>query len=192
MNAELSLSRANRTLLDQESTVLVFVDVQQRLLQHIHGRETVLENCIRLARFAHVLELPVLVCEQQKLGPTAEPLRLALEQGGFYAPIPKVRFSCMDVEDFAAALKKTGRSTLLLAGIEAHICILQTALHALDTHRVHVAADAVGSRAPHNRDLALERMRHAGVVVGSAETAMYEIMRGADAPCFRHVLPLVK
>ena len=111
MNAELSLSRANRTLLDQESTVLVFVDVQQRLLQHIHGRETVLENCIRLARFAHVLELPVLVCEQQKLGPTAEPLRLALEQGGFYAPIPKVRFSCMDVEDFAAALKKTGRST---------------------------------------------------------------------------------
>ena len=180
-------------LLRREALALVLVDMQEKLLPHIHGHEDVLANCVRLASFARIMRLPVLVCEQVKLGDTVAPLRKAV---GDVAPIVKSSFSCFGARDFMQALEREQVSTLLLAGIESHVCILQTALHAL-VHRtarcsVHLAADATGSRAPHNRDLALERLRQAGVIVSSTEAAIFELMGTAECAEFKQVLPLVK
>jgi len=179
----------NPHILRRQGAALVLIDMQQRLLPHIEDHEGVLANCIRLARFARIIGLPVIVCEQQKLGPTVGALMAVLPE---QQPVEKLHFSCLDEPGCSMRLEDAGCSTLLLAGIETHICVLQTALHGLETRQVHVAADATGSRAALNRTLALERMGRAGVVVSSVETAIFELLEQAGSDEFRQALPLVK
>lgn len=176
-------------LLRREECALLFIDVQERLLPHIHEHEGVLANCVRLARFAHLINMPVLFCEQVKLGPTVEPLREAI---GDVAPVTKASFSCFGAEEFCTRLEGFERSTLLVTGIESHVCVLQTALQGLVRYSVHIVADATGSRAPLNRDLALERARRTGAVINSTEMAIFELLAQADSEEFRQALPLVK
>ena len=180
------------TLLRREDTLLLFVDLQERLVPHIHNHEPLLANAVRLARCAGILGLPMLRCEQDKLGPTLAPLRETLGDSPVF---PKLSFSCFGAEWFAEARAAARRKTLLLVGVEAHVCVLQTALQALaapEGYAVHVVADAVGSRAPHNAELALARLRAAGAVITSTETAVFELLGRAGSDEFRAVLPLVK
>lgn len=176
-------------LIEPRDTVLAVIDVQEKLLPHIHGRERIVENIVRLVRFAQILEIPVLAAEQGKLGPLVEPIREAL---GAVVPFPKLEFGALGCKAFADALKGLGRGTLLVTGIEAHICVAQTALQALPTYGVHVVADAVGSRDPANREVALGRLGQAGAVLTSTEMAMYELLKEAGTDVFRKILPLVK
>jgi len=107
-------------------------------------------------------------------------------------PIQKADFGCFGCAEFVEALEGLGRRTLVLTGIEAHICVLQTALGALPDYAVYVVADATSSRTPENRDLALQRMLQAGVTITSTEMVMYEVLRRAGTDEFRAVLQLVK
>ena len=108
-------------------------------------------------------------------------------------PINKTSFSCCGSEAFQAAVKQIGRYQVLLAGIETHVCVQQTALDLLDDgYEVQILADAVSSRAPESRDVALERMRSAGVVITTTEAALFEILRRAGGPVFKQLLNLVK
>lgn len=176
-------------LISGEDTVLVVIDVQEKLLPVIADKEPLLANVIRLAKFAAIAGLPVVVTEQEKLGPTVSDLRAELPASD---PIGKITFDCFGEYRFQARLNALGRKTLLLAGIEAHICVAQTALSALDHYTVHVVADAVGSRAPANRQVALDRLRQNGATITSTEMAIYEILRQAGTSEFKAVLPLVK
>lgn len=176
-------------LLRREHTVLALVDVQERLLPHIHDHESVLANCVRLVRFASILGMPVIVCEQEKLGPTVGALQAVLSE---YAPLSKTRFSCFGAEGFGFRLEDASCKNLLLAGIETHVCVLQTALEAMERYNVHVVANATGTRATYDRDMALRRLRQAGAVTSSVEMTLFELMEQAGTEEFRQALPLVK
>ncbi len=181
--------RPRSWLARRHDSVLVVIDVQDKLLRHIHGGEAVLDRAVRLVRAARTLGVPIVWTEQEKLGGTAA--RLARELDGL-EPVRKLSFGCFGCEPFVQALEATGRHTLVLAGIEAHICVAQTAFQGLQAFDVHVVADAVGSRKPLDRDTALARLGRAGAVVTTWEAVVYEWLERAGTDTFRAVLPLVK
>ena len=110
-----------------------------------------------------------------------------------FAPSEKVAFSACGAKGFISALKSKKVSHVLLCGMEAHVCILQTCLDLLDKgFRVFVVADAVSSRAPENHRLALQRMRDAGAIIVTTEMALFEILGEAGTDEFKHVLALVR
>jgi isochorismate hydrolase len=176
-------------LLRREDTLLLVVDAQERLLPALHDSARALANVRRLVAFAAQIGVPVEYTEQEKLGPTAAVLR-ALWGGA--EPVVKREFDALSNAVLAARLAGRERRCLLLAGFEAHICVAQTALHASEHFAVQVVADAVASRDPENRLLALDRLRAAGVTVTSTEMVIYELLRQAGTDEFRAALPLVK
>lgn len=177
------------TLLKREDCVLVVIDAQEKLMPVIHDKEGVTANILRLVKFAEIIGLPVVVTEQQKLGPTLPDIREAMSD---YQPLEKISFDCFGEDAFRDRMAQIDRRTLLLCGIESHICVCQTALAGSDSHQVQVISDAVGSRAQHNWVIALERMRARGVVLTSTEMVIYELLGKAGTEEFRATLPLVK
>jgi nicotinamidase-related amidase len=178
--------------LRREDAVLVVVDIQERLAAAMAERGRVEENAVRLVRLARLLGVPVLVTEQypRGLGPTVAPLR---EHLGGLAPIEKLTFDCCGEPAFLAAVGATGRGTALLAGMEAHVCVLQTALGLLGQGAaVHVVADAVCSRDAANAATGLALVRDAGAVVTCTETAVFQLLGRAGTEEFKAALPLVK
>jgi len=180
-----------RFQLRREDTVLVVVDVQERLAAAMAERARVEANALRLVRAARLLGVPVLATEQypRGIGPTVE--ALGAELGA--APVEKLTFDCCGEPAFLAALGAAGRGTAVLCGMEAHVCVLQTALGLLARGRtVHVVADAVCSREAANARTGLELVREAGAVVTCTETAIFQLLGRAGTAEFRAVLPLVK
>jgi nicotinamidase-related amidase len=168
--------------LSADSSVLLVVDLQERLMPAISGAQAVLENAGRLIQAAVRLDVGVTTTEQDpdKLGPTVEPVAALL-------PTPAVAKST-----FAADLSFP-TSTVVVCGCEAHVCVLQTVLALRASgHDVAVAADAVGSRSPDNRDAALARMRAHGVDVVTTEMVVFEWLGSSRNPAFREVQKLIK
>lgn len=181
---------ASGGLLAGSGCVLVIIDIQEKLLPVMSAKEDVLENSAKLVRFAGIIGLPVLVTEQGKLGPTMSDLTGDIDN---FAPILKLDFDACAVPEFVEALGRTGGRTVLLAGIESHVCVMQTALSLLARgYKVHVVSDAVSSRTPENRDVALGRMRDAGAVISSAEMAIFELLKRAGTDEFKETLKIVK
>jgi len=179
----------NDTLLEREESLLVIIDVQERLLPAMAHREAVAENARRLIAFSDIIGLPVIVTEQEKLGPTVLDLS-HLEQT--VKPISKVAFNCFLCDEFADAIHRSGRKTLILTGLEAHICVAQTALYAVPEFKVHTVRDAISSRTIDNWSTAVERMRANGVTITSTEMVIYELLKRAGTDEFKATLPLVK
>ncbi|HRK36215.1 MAG TPA: hydrolase [Candidatus Hydrogenedentes bacterium] len=179
-------------MLDRDSATLVVIDFQEKLLPKIHDADAIGSQAIKLIRFARELGMPILWTEQypKGLGHTVEPI--AAELGG-ETPIEKTVFGCIAAPGFASALAASGRKQLLLTGIEAHICVMQTALAALDEgYEVFIPKDAVGSRTPAEYDAGLERLQRAGAEIVTTEMAMFELLREAGTPEFKKTLPLFK
>lgn len=175
-----------------ETTVLVLVDVQVKLAAVMPDRETLIDRLVRLARGARILGVPILATEQipAKLGPTVA--ELSPELGG--PAIVKSSFSCMGCDEFRRQLDLLGRGHVLLAGIEAHVCVYQTAADLLETNHygVDVVADAVASRDAEHRRVALDRMAAMGARLTVTEMALFEMLRSAEHRAFREILRLVK
>lgn len=183
---------APTAMLHLDQSVLVLIDLQGRLAQLMHGREALFDNVQRLIRGAQALGLPILWLEQypQGLGPTI-PEVAGLLTG--LTPIPKTCFSACGNETFLAQLASLERSQVLLAGIEAHVCVYQTALDLLaGKYEVQVVTDAVSSRTAANAELGRHRMHAAGARLTSVEMALFELLRTADAPAFKAIARLVK
>jgi nicotinamidase-related amidase len=188
-NAEIA-----RRPLEAERTVLVVIDIQEKLLPPIFQREQLLRNSALLIRLARILQMPVLMSTQyaKGLGDTVPQIRSLLPD---VAAIDKQMFSCFGSDVFCSVLKRLpgNRNTVLLCGMESHICVMQTALGALrDGYVVHVASDAVSSRTEWNWKIGLERMRSAGAVISSTEMAIYELLRSSAEPAFREMLQHLK
>ena len=179
-------------MLTPDQTALVLIDVQGRLAQLMHDRDALFDSLQRLVKGVRVLGLPILWLEQypQGLGPTIPELAALLSD---LQPVAKTSFSACGSEEFGRQLAATGRRQLLLAGIEAHVCVYQTAVDLLAAgHEVEVVADAVSSRALANRSLGLDRMQRAGASITGVEMALFGLLRTAQAPAFREIARLVK
>ena len=150
-----------------------------------YEREKVVANAGHLIAAAKLLGVPVVHTEQypKGLGPTVPELRAALDPA---APVEKMTFDCCGEPTFAPALEQTGRPTVVVCGMETHICVLQTVLGLLALGMiVHVAADAVCSRNPENARVALGLMRDAGAVISCTETVMFQLLVRAGTPEFK-------
>ena len=176
-------------LLSAERAVLLLIDFQQRLMPAIHDGDTVIARAVRLAEAASLLGVPVLATEQYPagLGPTVTPLA-----GYPKSVLAKTSFSAAADPGFAALLP-AGTREVVIAGCEAHVCVLQTALDlAGSRHRVILAADAAGSRDPADRGFALERASRHGIEVVTSEMVLFEWLRDAKHPRFRDVQRLLR
>jgi nicotinamidase-related amidase len=173
-------------LLDAQRSALLIVDLQQRLLPAIRDGERVLKNCLWLIRLAQRLQVPVVASEQypKGLGPSVLPIRELLPPEAF---IGKTHFSCV-AEGCLQPSPAYAREQWVVAGTEAHVCVLQTVIDLqAASKRVFVVADAIGSRDPANRELAIERMRQHGVEIVSREMVAFEWLARAGTDLFREI-----
>ena len=175
-------------MVDADRVVIVVIDIQEKLIPHIWESERVVFNTVTLIQFAKVLGIPVLWTEQERLGPTTKAIADDLLDK---RPIVKTTFGAFGSPEFSSELKALGRSQLALVGIEAHICVLQTALLAPSTYDVFVVRDAVSSRSRLNVDAALKRLSETGIATSSTEMFIYEALRRSGTDEFRKALRLV-
>ncbi|MEJ2117739.1 MAG: hydrolase [Alphaproteobacteria bacterium] len=180
----------------RERSQLLVIDMQERLLPHIHQSETVVTNCLRAMRLAKRLDVPIMISEQNPkgIGPTVEVVR---DEAGNTATIfEKMHFSCMQDEaiyQHLVRMRDGERFQIVLVGVEAHVCVAQTALHlAAAGYNTFVMADAVSSRTAQSRELALNRMRQAGVIITDIESVAFEWLEKAGTQEFRDLLPMLK
>jgi nicotinamidase-related amidase len=183
------------TLPDRDHSVLIVVDIQERLLNALSEqvRDSVIARSGVLIDAARILGIPIVASEQyvKGLGPTALTIRDRLPPS--VMPTEKTVFSCARSPEFRAALDATHRKQGIICGIETHVCVLQTALDLGDAgYDVSVAADAVGSRRDSDRDRALALMERAGVLVGTTETFVFRWLERAGTPEFKQIAQLLK
>lgn len=182
--------RRSPELMSIGETALLVVDVQERLVPAIADHRRVVFNTRRLIDGAKILGIPVVATEQypKGLGPTVPELAERL------GPIPdKLTFSCCGCPEVFQKLRDEGIHKILVAGIEAHVCVQQTVLDLLgEGWRVYLAVDAVGSRSPIDRDTALRRMDSSGAVLTTAEAALFEWCQVAGTPLFKQISRLVR
>jgi nicotinamidase-related amidase len=174
-----------------DSTGLV-VDIQERLFPHMYGGEKLLKRVLILLEGLKALDIPILVTEQypKGLGSTLKPLSEVLES---INPIEKISFSCCGEPDFLALLNKGKKKWVILCGIEAHVCVLQTVLDLIEMGITPVVvSDCVSSRNSEDLKVALERMRSEGAVITTSESILFELAVVAGTPQFKQISRLVK
>ena len=176
-------------LISRENCALVIIDVQQKLVPVIAEAGRVIENIVKLIRFSKIVGLPVVLTEQQKLGETVTEIRGEIPG---LRPVPKITFSCFGAGEFGEHIRQLNKNTLIITGLEAHICVAQTALHAMSDYTVHVVNDATSSRSVHDREIALDRMRCNGITITSTEMLIYELLTRAGSSEFNEALRLIK
>ncbi len=178
--------------IDIKKAQLLVVDIQQKLLPLITDHESVTAQCVKIIRAAHVLEIPITLTEQypQGLGHT-HPAVLEAAAG---APLlEKMTFSVWREPNCRNQVLELARPHVIVIGIESHVCVQQTALDLLEAqHLPIIPADAVGSRRAFDRDIALERMRAAGLGVTTVESAIFEMLDRSGTELFERILPIVK
>jgi nicotinamidase-related amidase len=175
-----------------ENTVLVVIDFQERLFPVMHDKEKLLRNAVKLIKGASVLEIPIILTEQypKGLGPTIPEIKELIPD---VKPVEKVSFSCCDEETFSKAIETLKRKQVLIAGIEAHICVYQTAMAlARAGYEVQVVGDCVASRDPENKLAALFKMSTAGISPTTSEIALFELLKVAKGDKFKQISSIVK
>jgi len=175
-----------------EKTVLVVIDVQGRLAQLMVDKDRLFGNLKKLVQAAQLFEIPIICTEQvpEKIGGTVPEVSELIET---FQPVPKESFSCYQEEEFVRTLKDLGRKHILIAGIEAHVCVYQTVSDLLEAgFQVELAADAVSSRSASNLEISIDRMKDLGAQITSVEMAVCEWARGSTHPKFKEMLNLIK
>ena len=176
-----------------DNAVCVVIDVQAKLLPAMNDPEAVLNRTQMLVKGMNELQVPMVVTEQypQGLGNTVAELSELFAEG---TPVlAKTSFSCFGDENFVNAVDVEKRPVMIIAGIESHVCVAQTALDALNAgFKVFIASDAVSSRKKSDWEMALAMLRQAGCVVASAEAILFMLLKGAKHPSFKAISKLVR
>ncbi len=179
-------------MLELKNTTLVVVDVQGKLANLMYKHKTLLAQTAKMVAGAKALNLPICWTEQNpsRLGGTAPEIASLLKEE---QPIEKMAFSCFQNPNFKKKLETTACKQVLLIGIEAHICVYQTALELQQAgYEVHLVTDAVSSRTRKNKELALRRLEAEGVKLSSVEMALFELLKIAQGDAFKEVLQIIK
>ena len=178
--------------LSTETSLLIVIDVQEKIFATMYEQKRVKDNIIRIVEGAKTLKIPIIWTEQYSkgLGPTIPELRAAL---GGHTCYEKITFSCADDNQILKAVEKVNPRDILLCGIEAHVCVYQTAADLIDRgNRVHLVSDAVMSRHKSNHEIALQRMEQIGVNITSVEMALFEFQGAAKGETFKPIAALIK
>jgi nicotinamidase-related amidase len=189
-------------MLHKNQSILVVVDVQSKLLPSIHEADETVGQICRLVRGFRIVGAPVLVTEQYRkgLGETDARIQAAVTekdpttgQEHRFTPIEKMYFSCVLDDPFRAALEATGRRQVILCGIESHVCIYQTAVHLIERgYHVEVAADAISSRSPYNKKIALKRLAAEGAKLTCVEMAVFEMLEMCGTDPFKQWVKAIR
>ncbi len=177
----------------RDNALAVVVDAQERLFPHIHEHTELAASIEKFIVGMQILNLPIIVTEQyvKGLGQTLPVLQKALSD--YYSPMEKMTFSCCGEQEFIDSLENLGRRQILLVGIEAHICVLQTALDLREkNYRPIIIEDCVSSRKPNDKRLAIERMRRSGCIITTLESVLFELCGTAATPAFKPISQLIK
>jgi nicotinamidase-related amidase len=178
--------------LDVADTTLLLIDFQERLFPVMHDKEKLLKNVIKLIKGTGVLDIPIILTEQypRGLGPSILEIKELIPN---VKPVEKVCFNCTDEAAFNQALKSLKRKQILIAGIEAHICVYQTAMAlAREGYEVQAVSDCVDSRDPENKAAALLKLGLAGISPTTAEMALFELLKVAQGDKFKQIRSIVK
>jgi nicotinamidase-related amidase len=178
----------------QENAAVLIIDPQEKLLPKVFQPQRVIDNTVLLIKLARITELPLIATTQyaKGIGPIVPSISKELPEEVF---LDKLEFGCFNNTRFLEHLENLdpSRTTLILSGIESHICVCQTALGALEKgYHVHVASDAVSSRVEWNWKIGLDRMKQAGAVISSTEMLIFEILQRSDSAAFKAMLPDLK
>ena len=179
-------------MLTVTDSVLLVVDVQEKLFRLMYQKEQLADNLQRLIKGIQVLEVPILVTEQypQGLGPTIPEIATLLTA---VKPYPKVNFSCCGDAAFMQAFQQLHRKQVLIAGIESHICVYQTAADLIAAgYEVYAVGDAVSSRTQQNRDTGIKMMIQLGAKLTSTEAVLFELLKVAKGEKFKAISQIVK
>jgi nicotinamidase-related amidase len=180
-------------ILTRDGAVLVIFEMQERLVPAVHERKMVLNNIINMAAAAKILKIPIILTEQYPKGLGATVPELVEVLGEDVKSIEKLSFSAFGSEEFKKRLDELKAKTLILCGLECHICINQTALDGVqEGFMVHVLADGVSSRTKENLEIGLEKIRQGGGIVTTTEMALYELMEVAKTEEFNSVLKVLR
>ena len=170
--------------------ILLVIDVQDKLVGSVAEHIKVAENIKALVKVSSLLGIPIVATEQEKLGGTITGIMALLKDA---KPFLKLSFSCCDAGGFIERLRGLNRKTIIICGIEAHICVLQTSLDLMELgFKTFVVNDAVSSHASGDCDSAVERMRGEGAVITTTESLIFELMGKAGTPEFKSILDIVK
>lgn len=184
--------RRNPIILKKESTALLIIDIQERILPVIKNYEIVEENTVKLIKGFKAMRLPTYFTEQypKGLGPTSQKILAELEG---YTAIQKMSFSCSGAENLFEELHRKKLSQIVVTGIESHVCVQQTVLDLIaNDFQVNLAADAVSSRKEIDYNIALDRMRTLGAEVTTSESILFELLEVCGTPEFKEVSKIVK
>lgn len=190
-----NIAKAQALKLDRNDAVLLVIDIQERLGAAMPAErlEAVVKNTGILLEAAKTLGFPVVATEQypRGLGPTVAPVREQLGEDA--APIEKLCFSCAASDDVSRRLESLGRKQVIVVGMETHVCVFQTVRDlVLRGLRPFVVNDATCSRTAENHATGLSLMKEAGAVITSTESAVFDLLRVAGTPEFKHLSKLIK
>ncbi len=179
-------------MLTVENTVLIVIDMQEKLVGAMHDRENLVKRAAQMVNGSKVLGVPVIWTEQNPdgLGSTLSEIKEHLVDSH---PVVKFSFSCCGEPKFTKALEDCGKKQVLILGIECHVCVCQTIIDLKEMGcEVHVVSDAVSSRTKENRAIGLERAKQAGATITSVEMALFEMLKVGCGDTFKQILKVVK
>tara|TARA_Y100001968_G_scaffold323881_1_gene362273 strand:- start:163 stop:771 length:609 start_codon:yes stop_codon:yes gene_type:complete len=190
-NNKESSSDIEKNILKSAEHLLLIIDMQEKLMNVIPNKEKIISNTIKLIDAANTLNTPIFHTEQNpiKLGGTIQKIRELLSLNSF----SKMSFSCMGCKDLTKKLKKYQIKNIIICGIEAHVCVLQTALDLIEQkYSVHIILDAISSRNSLDRDTAFQRLQAKGAILSTTETIIFEICKTSEREEFRQVSKIIK
>jgi nicotinamidase-related amidase len=179
-----------RILLNE--TAAVIIDIQERLLPHMHENQIILQNNLKLIDGLQILSIPTVITQQYTRG-LGETVPSIVSKFPEFRYIEKISFSCIDEPGFKEQVSLLGKPNIILCGIEAHVCVLQTCLDLLDAgFRPVIIEDCVSSRKLNDKKVAIERMRQEGARISTMESLLFELVRSADSKYFKDISRIVK
>ena len=184
--------KRNSVILDRNKTVLLLIDIQEKILGVMQNPDKVVANTIKLIKGFKVLNSPIIYTEQypKGLGPTFEEIKIEL---GYINPIQKMSFSCYGAENFFQELKQNNFRQVVVAGIETHVCVQQTVLDLLaNDFQVNLAVDAVSSRNKTDQKTAIKRMRYHGAEITTVESILFEMLNVSGTTEFKAISKIIK
>lgn len=191
MNKGVELLMNKSLTVDEDNTVLLIIDIQDRLVVVMDDREEVVENTQKLIESSELLDIPMIITEQYRKG-LGSTIKEITEEREFYANIQKTTFSAYN-DQLKTALKELGKKNILVAGMETHVCVLQTVRDLVaDGYQVHLASDAITSRTEANYQNGLDLMQNMGAVVSNTETILFDLLKDSNRPEFKPISKLIK
>ncbi|MGO9644267.1 MAG: isochorismatase family protein [Candidatus Bathyarchaeia archaeon] len=172
-------------------SVLLVIDMQERIIDTVAEKENLLHCLEAIIKASDLLNIPSVVTQQDKLGDITPKIRRLYQND--ITIFKKLAFSCCDVSEFRDKLQRLGRKTIVVCGIETHICVMQTVLDLLALkYEVLLLRDTTSSYRIADRETAIERMRDAGAWISTTESVIYELMEDAQKPEFKQILQIIK